>query len=178
MVNKQLIYQDNTLLEKEIIDILLTVLETSNIPASYYNISGYADDAACIVKDRDKWKVFDGERGKKNNVSFYTNIVNACFDLISRVSDDMNEEEQIRREFIGLLLNRKEEGNVTNIEIQIINLTARINELTEHFRANPKEHYSRRGLLKMVGQRRGLLAYLKKIDIEKYKELIEIIGKN
>ena len=54
--------------------------------------------------------------------------------------------------------------------------TARINELTEHFKANPKDHHSRRGLLKMVGQRRGLLAYLKKKDIERYRSLIERLG--
>ena len=60
--------------------------------------------------------------------------------------------------------------------VQIAILTARINELTEHFKANPKDHHSRRGLLKMVGQRRGLLAYLKKTDIERYRSLIERLG--
>ena len=53
---------------------------------------------------------------------------------------------------------------------------ARINDLTDHFKANPKDHHSRRGLLKMVGQRRGLLAYLKKTDIERYRTLIERLG--
>ena len=61
-------------------------------------------------------------------------------------------------------------------EVQIAILTARIQELTEHLKANPKDHHSRRGLLKMVGQRRGLLAYLKKIDIERYRSLIERLG--
>lgn len=61
-------------------------------------------------------------------------------------------------------------------EVQVAILTARINELTDHFKANPKDHHSRRGLLKMVGQRRGLLAYLKKIDIERYRALIEKLG--
>ena len=61
-------------------------------------------------------------------------------------------------------------------EVQVAILTARVNELTEHFKANPKDHHSRRGLLKMVGQRRGLLAYLKKIDIERYRSLIERLG--
>ena len=61
-------------------------------------------------------------------------------------------------------------------EVQVALLTARINELTEHFKANPKDHHSRRGLLKMVGQRRGLLAYLKKTDIERYRYLIERLG--
>ena len=61
-------------------------------------------------------------------------------------------------------------------EVQIAILSARIAELTEHFKQNPKDHHSRRGLLKMVGQRRGLLAYLKKVDIERYRALIEKLG--
>ena len=54
-------------------------------------------------------------------------------------------------------------------EVQVALLTARITELTDHLKENPNDHHSRRGLLKMVGQRRGLLAYLKKIDIERYR---------
>ena len=61
-------------------------------------------------------------------------------------------------------------------EVQIAVLTARIQELTDHLKSNPKDHHSRRGLLKMVGQRRGLLDYLKKIDIERYRSLIERLG--
>ena len=61
-------------------------------------------------------------------------------------------------------------------EVQIALLTARINELNEHLQNNKKAHHSRRGLLKMVGQRRGLLEYLKKTDIEGYRSLIERLG--
>ena len=61
-------------------------------------------------------------------------------------------------------------------EVQIALLTERINELNEHLKKNNKDHHSRRGLLKMVGQRRGLLAYLKKKDIERYRSLIERLG--
>lgn len=61
-------------------------------------------------------------------------------------------------------------------EVQIALLTERIIELTEHLKANKKDHHSRRGLLKMVGQRRGLLEYLKKTDIEGYRSLIERLG--
>ena len=68
------------------------------------------------------------------------------------------------------------EGDTGSPEVQIAILTARINDLTEHFKNNPKDHHSRRGLLKMVGQRRGLLAYLKKTDIERYRTLIERLG--
>ena len=68
------------------------------------------------------------------------------------------------------------EGDIGSPEVQVAILTARINELTDHFKANPKDHHSRRGLLKMVGQRRGLLAYLKKVDIERYRALIEKLG--
>lgn len=61
-------------------------------------------------------------------------------------------------------------------EVQIALLTERINDLTEHLKENKNDHHSRRGLLKMVGQRRGLLAYLKKIDIERYRAIVEGLG--
>ncbi|REK67292.1 MULTISPECIES: 30S ribosomal protein S15 [Cohnella] len=61
-------------------------------------------------------------------------------------------------------------------EVQIAILTENINNLTEHFREHKKDHHSRRGLLKMVGQRRKLLAYLKKKDVNRYSELIAKLG--
>lgn len=61
-------------------------------------------------------------------------------------------------------------------EVQIAILSARIDELNAHLAENPKDHHSRRGLLKMVGQRRGLLAYLKNDDIEAYRALIARLG--
>ena len=67
-------------------------------------------------------------------------------------------------------------GDTGSPEVQIAILTARINELTEHLKKNPKDHHSRRGLLMMVGQRRGLLAYLKKTNLEGYRELIAKLG--
>ena len=68
------------------------------------------------------------------------------------------------------------EGDTGSPEVQVAVLTARIKELTEHLQTHPKDHHSRRGLLKMVGQRRGLLDYLKKTDIERYRTLIERLG--
>lgn len=67
-------------------------------------------------------------------------------------------------------------GDTGSPEVQIAILTARILELTDHLKEHPKDHHSRRGLLKMVGQRRGMLAYLKKSDIERYRSLIERLG--
>lgn len=61
-------------------------------------------------------------------------------------------------------------------EVQVALLTARINMLTEHLKEHKKDHHSRRGLLMMVGQRRGLLDYLKKKDIEGYRKLIDQLG--
>lgn len=61
-------------------------------------------------------------------------------------------------------------------EVQVALLTERINELTEHLKVHQHDHHSRRGLLKMVGQRRGLLSYLKKTDIERYRTLIQRLG--
>ncbi|MBR1811424.1 MAG: 30S ribosomal protein S15 [Clostridia bacterium] len=68
------------------------------------------------------------------------------------------------------------EGDTGSPEVQIALLTERINTLTEHLRSNKKDHHSRRGLLKMVGHRRNLLAYLQKNDIERYRSIIARLG--
>ena len=68
------------------------------------------------------------------------------------------------------------EGDTGSPEVQIAVLTYRINELTEHLRTHIHDDHSRRGLLKMVGQRRNLLAYLQKKDIERYRALIAKLG--
>jgi len=67
-------------------------------------------------------------------------------------------------------------GDTGSPEVQIALLTARINGLTDHFKAHVKDHHSRRGLLKMVNQRRKLLDYLKRKDAGKYRQLIEQLG--
>ncbi len=68
------------------------------------------------------------------------------------------------------------EGDTGSPEVQIALLTKRINDLTDHLRVHPKDHHSRRGLLKMVGQRRGLLNYLTKVDVERYRAIIAKLG--
>ena len=68
------------------------------------------------------------------------------------------------------------EGDTGSPEVQIALLTYRINNLTEHMKANHKDHHSGRGLLKMVGHRRNLLAYLQKTDIARYRAIIEKLG--
>ena len=68
------------------------------------------------------------------------------------------------------------EGDTGSPEVQVAVLTARIQELTEHLKTNQKDHHSRRGLLKMVGQRRGLLNYLTKVDINRYRAIVEKLG--
>lgn len=76
------------------------------------------------------------------------------------------KKEEIVKQYGG------SEENTGSTEAQIAIFTARINDLTDHLKENQKDHASRRGLLKMVGKRRRLLNYLKKNDIEKYRELI------
>lgn len=66
----------------------------------------------------------------------------------------------------------RHEGDTGSPEVQVALLTERINHLNEHLKINKKDHHSRRGLLIMVGKRRGLLDYLKKIDVIRYRELI------
>ncbi len=71
---------------------------------------------------------------------------------------------------------RLHESDRGSAPVQIALLTARINDLTEHFRAHPKDHHGRRGLLQMVGRRRRLLNYLQRHDLDAYRELIRELG--
>lgn len=71
---------------------------------------------------------------------------------------------------------RQHDSDTGSPEVQIALLSERIRELTEHFKIHKKDHHSRRGLLKLVGQRRRLLDYLKKRDFGRYKEVIERLG--
>ena len=79
-------------------------------------------------------------------------------------------KEQILKDF------RTHDSDTGSPQIQIALLTQRINELTEHFKTHKKDNHSRRGLLKMVSQRRSLLDYLKRRDIEQYHKLISSLG--
>lgn len=72
--------------------------------------------------------------------------------------------------------NRVHETDTGSPEVQVALLTARINHLTEHMKANKHDYHSQRGLLKMVGRRRNLLAYLQKNDVVRYRELIKKLG--
>jgi len=68
------------------------------------------------------------------------------------------------------------EGDTGSPEVQVAVLTARIEELTAHLKDHPNDHHSRRGMYKMIGKRRGLLDYVKKNDIDRYRSLIERLG--
>ena len=82
----------------------------------------------------------------------------------------MINKEQIIKDF------GRKEGDTGSPEVQIALLTARINYLNEHLKEHKKDHHSRRGLLMMVGQRRGLLNYLYEQDIERYRAIIKELG--
>ena len=82
----------------------------------------------------------------------------------------MMSKEEIIKEYAT------HEGDTGSPEVQVALLTARINHLTEHLKVHKKDNHSRRGLFKMVGQRRGLLKYLEANDIERYRSLIERLG--
>ena len=71
---------------------------------------------------------------------------------------------------------KRHEGDTGSPEVQIALLTDRINLLTEHFKVHQKDHHSRRGLLKLVGQRRRLLNYIKTDDVERYRNIIKRLG--
>ena len=80
------------------------------------------------------------------------------------------EKQEIMKEYAT------HEGDTGSPEVQIAVLTKRINDLNAHLKEHPHDHHSRRGLLKMVGHRRSLLAYLRKKDINRYRTLIERLG--
>lgn len=83
--------------------------------------------------------------------------------------------DKIRKQEI-IAKHARHEGDTGSPEVQIALLTERINSLTDHLRTHKKDHHSRRGLLMMVGQRKGLLSYLKKQDIERYRTIIAKLG--
>ena len=70
----------------------------------------------------------------------------------------------------------RSEGDTGSPEVQIALLSTRIAELTEHLQTHPKDHHSRRGLLKLVGRRRRLLDYLRRVDVERYRSIIGRLG--
>jgi small subunit ribosomal protein S15 len=82
--------------------------------------------------------------------------------------------KEAKQEIVGK--HGQSEADTGSAEVQIALLTARVNELTEHLRSHPKDHYSRRGLLKLVGRRRRLLQYLQKRNLEGYRALIQELG--
>ncbi len=88
------------------------------------------------------------------------------------------EEKNMEKELKAQIMKEyaRSEGDTGSPEVQVALLTERINHLNEHLKLNKKDHHSRRGLLLMVGRRRGLLDYLKKTDIERYRDLIAKLG--
>ena len=88
------------------------------------------------------------------------------------------EEKMITKEKKAEIIKEYQlkEGDTGSPEVQVAILTYIINDLNEHLKANHKDHHSRRGLLKMVGKRRNLLAYLKENDLERYRSLIARLG--
>ena len=103
-----------------------------------------------------------------------------------RSGDSLNSATRSRRKGTGLISAelkqkvieeyRSSEGDTGSSEVQVALLTARINQLSDHFQSHKKDHHSRRGLLKIVSQRRRLLDYLKSQDIGRYQSLIERLG--
>lgn len=83
---------------------------------------------------------------------------------------DKAKKQEIIKEF------GRSEGDTGSVEVQVALLTERITELTEHLKVHKKDHHSRRGLFMMVGQRKGLLNYLQKQDIERYRAIIKKLG--
>jgi small subunit ribosomal protein S15 len=98
---------------------------------------------------------------------------------------DWDDGDDNRKDIVALTKEAKQElitkhgrndQDTGSTEVQVAMLTKRINDLTEHLRTHPKDHYSRRGLLKLVGRRRRFLGYLQKTNLEGYRALIKELG--
>ena len=107
----------------------------------------------------------------KNRVAQFVDSPTAC---LAGGNKKQEEHPMTKQEIINTYA--RHEGDTGSPEVQIALLTERINHLNEHLKLNRNDHHSNRGLLLMVGQRRGLLAYLKEKDIESYRALIEKLG--
>lgn len=94
--------------------------------------------------------------------------------MVAFVQLRMTSETQTKSQVIADF--RREDNDTGSPEVQVAVLTRRIGELTEHLKNHKKDHHSRRGLLQMVGRRRRLLEYLKREDIQRYRELIQRLG--
>ena len=90
--------------------------------------------------------------------------------LIPRKEMEKERKAEVINEY------KRHDGDTGSAEVQIALLTERINHLNEHLKVNKNDKHSRRGLLKMVGRRKGMLDYLKSIDIEKYREIVARLG--
>lgn len=114
----------------------------------------------------------------RHEFSRHSEIGHSDRPLMAGDCKNKEEKEMISKEKKQAIIAEygRSEGDTGSPEVQVAILTARIQELTEHLKENQKDHHSRRGLLKMVGQRRGMLAYLKKTDIERYRALIAKLG--
>jgi small subunit ribosomal protein S15 len=86
------------------------------------------------------------------------------------MATSVTQKAQIVKDF------QRKQADTGSPEVQVALLSARITELTEHFKMHVKDHHSRRGLLRMVSRRRKLLDYLKRSDVEQYRKLIERLG--
>lgn len=94
--------------------------------------------------------------------------------MLKTIGGEVMISKESKQELINTF--QRHEGDTGSPEVQIAILTKRISELTEHLREHKNDHHSRRGLYKMIGQRRGLLNYLMKEDIERYRTIIEKLG--
>lgn len=102
-----------------------------------------------------------------------------CSDLTLVIGNNKKQEAiQVTKEFKQEIMEKYARGtkDTGSPEVQIALLTERINHLTEHLRTHKKDHHSRRGLFLMIGKRRGLLDYLVRTDIERYREIIKALG--
>ena len=97
-INKEL---DEIVIDDFFLKCLRMALKKNTIPSNYYNFMQDADEAICIDKYMDEWSVYDGERGNRYNLKKYSNVFEACMELIMRITEDSGEEKDIVKSFFN-----------------------------------------------------------------------------
>ena len=173
-------------------EIIIEVLsDSTSITKELHDAHPAEEPAAEIAEDQQVEKA--GKKMSKANKERLNNICRQLSDFVKEFDDEpepdpeaegeSGDDKKDEQEEIEMISKEKKaelikayglsEGDTGSPEVQVAILTERIRELTEHLKTNQKDNHSRRGLFMMVGQRRGLLEYLKKKDIERYRALIE-----
>ncbi len=116
-------------------------------------------------------------RSKRTNLAFsWLQVANLSLGLGSKTKENISWQSQKRKKTEIMAQYARHEGDTGSVEVQVAVLTWEINHLNDHIKQHKKDHATYRGLMKKIGRRRNLLAYLRRTDVNRYRELIHSLG--